>query len=721
MNWVFIHGLCAMVFVRLFLFLLITFLNSLIHTSLLWRHKILVLLICTLSASLKGEDFRGFYFYNRKEDDLLKLINSATQKADKANYWLELSKFYQQQSFDQAFGAIQNARALALELNDISLLANTFLMEAQLHFIGYVGDSARLLLERALEYADRASDEKTKAYTLTWLAMYYVNTSDRGEFLRHLNAADQLFRATDDKEGRLFIISTLARQLSAVGLSAEAFKVLRQADEISKEKESLPIIVFLQQQLAEVYSADGKKDSAELILQQLLPLVEKNRQKSLEAFILRQLASLAISQKEYDQAIEYLNHAYENTSALQLHRSSADILTMLANVYFETGNSDLSIMLNHKVREIRDRLRYPGVIINTMINLGTLFLQNNNPDSAIYWFEKGLQKAREIGSNRAINIIGTYLSKTYETKGDFQQAYKYFALKAEAERKINQIIANNGAIALYSRLEEDKMKRALEENRARYRLNSFYLYAVLLSFLLIFIVLIFFWQRARIIQREKRSKVREEMLRYQMNPHFIFNALIAIQSFIYQKKSLEAVQFLEHFSSLIRLLLVSSQSDFVSVKDDIEIITNYLRIQKLRFEGKFDFHIECDPTINMSETAIPPLLTQPFVENSIEHGFSGIEGKGFIHVKYALDGGMLVVTIADNGRGIENTRTDKPHLKEGHKPMGISITRERIEILNRELKGKAIRFSIGDNRYPGAVYPGTRVEFSIPVIKYKMP
>ncbi|MGC8864544.1 MAG: tetratricopeptide repeat-containing sensor histidine kinase [Bacteroidales bacterium] len=652
---------------------------------------------------------------------MLKLIESAGGKEERVIYWLELSKYYQQKSYNQAKKAILNARSLALELNNASLMANTYLMEAQIHFIGYVGDSARILLERSLEYADKAEDYKTKAYALTWLAMYYVNTSDRGEFLRHLDAADQIFRTIGDEEGHLFIISTLARQLSAVGLSGEAFNVLRNAPDLSKEKRYLPFIISIRQQLAEAYSADGKKDSAELILQQLLPLAKAGNQKSLEASILRQMASIAISQKKFNQAIEYLNRAYENTSALQLHRSSADILTMLANVYYETGNSDLSILLNHKVRELRDKLKFPGIIINTMTNLGALFLQNNNPDSAIYWFEKGLQKANEIGSNRAINIIGTYLSRTYENKGDFQHAYKYFALKAEAERKINQIIANNGAIALYSRLEEEKMKRALEENRARYKTNTFFLYGVLLLFLFIFILLVFFWQRARIILKEKRSKVKEELLRYQMNPHFIFNALIAIQSFIYQKKSLEAVQFLEHFSSLIRLLLVSSQSDFVCVSEDIEVLSKYLKIQKLRFEDKFDFLIECDPSINMNETAIPPLLTQPFVENSIEHGFSGIEGKGFIHVKYTLSGEMLVVTIADNGKGIENARNDRSHQKNGHMSLGINITRERIEILNHELKGKPIKFSISDNRYPGAVYPGTRVEFSIPLIKLKMP
>lgn len=681
----------------------------------------MVLLGCMLSSGMRGEDYRGFYFYNRQEDDLIKAITSTNDKTEKARLYLELSRFYQQRSYKAARKSLLEARNLAHQLNDHLLLADSYLMEAQLHFIGYVGDSAQILLNQALKYADTLDDKRPKAYILTWLAMYYVNTSNRGEFMKNIEVADQLFRNINNKEGRLFIVSTLANQLNSVGLQKEALDILVKASSFFDKQMQPPGEIIIGQQLAEVYRVEGRKDTAVLMLKQLLPKVRALNFRFLEATLLRQLASIAISNKEYDDALDYLNKAYEITSSLKLDRTSADILTMLANLYYETGNSDLSFMLNHKVRELRDKLRFPGVIINTLLNLGMLALEQNKIDTAIYWLDKGFRKAREIGSNRAINIVGTYLSKAYEQKGEYQKAYDVFAQKVDAESKINRIIAANAAIALSSRIEESKMTNILNNRRLQYRLNTFYLYGILLLFFLVIIVLIFSWQHYKIVFREKHSRVREEMLRQQMNPHFIFNALIAIQSFIYQKKSLDAVKFLDNFSTLIRLMLVSTQSDFVSLKDDIDIITNYLRIQKLRFDGKFDFSIECDPQLPIKETAIPPLLTQPFIENCIEHGFNGIEGKGFIWVKYGLSEGVLMISILDNGKGLDQASLNNLNTRHGHKPMGIQITKERIEILNRDIKGTPIKFNIGNNKAPGAIYPGTRVDFSLPLIKFNQP
>ena len=679
---------------------------------------ILVLLGCTLSFELKGEDCRGFYFFTRSEDELKTAIRKATDKEEKARLLMELSKFYQQRNFIEARAAVFEARRWALETKNASLLADSYLMEAQLHFIGYVGDSARILINQALRYSEGVSDPRSKAYALVWLAIYYVNSSNRGEFIDNLKTADEIFRNIGNEEGRLFIKSTMASQLSSIDLTREAINLIVQASNQFNQAELKLSEIILMQQLADAYRLMKNNDSAIQILQNILPQTQVPAYKFIRANVLRQMATIALFNKNYDEALQKLNEAYEITSNLRLDRTSADILTMLANIYHETGNDDLSVLMNHKVWALRRQMKFPGILINTLINLGVLALEQKQIDTAIFWLERGFQKANEIGNNRALNIAGTFLSRAYELDGNYQKAFEVFKRKAEAESKINNLIAVNASIALNSAVLEAKTKKILENRKLSYRRNIMFLYGILLLFFLLIIVLIFWWQRSKILLKEKRNRVREEMLRQQMNPHFIFNALIAIQSFIYQKKSLDAVKFLENFSSLIRLMLVSSQSDYISVKDDIDIITNYLRIQKLRFEEKFDFSVECDPQILTNEVSIPPLLTQPFVENSIEHGFNGIEGKGFIQVKYGLGDGVIIISITDNGKGIDPTYLHGFGSLKNHKPMGIQVTKERIEILNKEHKGKNILFKIGTLEAPGAPYPGTRVEFSLPLNKF---
>jgi len=212
--------------------------------------------------------------------------------------------------------------------------------------------------------------------------------------------------------------------------------------------------------------------------------------------------------------------------------------------------------------------------------------------------------------------------------------------------------------------------------------------------------------------------MRERLLRMQMNPHFIFNALIAIQSYIYKNDTSKAIGFLDDFSNLISLFLTSSSKDFIPLSEELSIIRYYLEIQQLRFDDKFEYEIEVSPELKTEKIAIPPLLIQPFIENSIEHGFNDIKIKGHLKIVYTRQGKNLMIYILDNGIGLSRSRDQNPDPHK-HKPMAIPITKERLEILNRRFRREQIQFKVTDNLTSGSVYPGTRVEFSIPLIDWK--
>jgi len=202
-------------------------------------------------------------------------------------------------------------------------------------------------------------------------------------------------------------------------------------------------------------------------------------------------------------------------------------------------------------------------------------------------------------------------------------------------------------------------------------------------------------------------------LRSQMNPHFIFNTLSSIQSFITKNDSKDAVRYLSKFSKLMRATLENTKKQRIPIKDEIESLQLYMDLEKLRMNNKFDYSIDIDESLDAQFEEIPPLLIQPYVENAIWHGISHKTSNGFIKLILSLESeNLLKCTIEDDGVGREKTmKMKKDQLK--NKSLGMSITKERLEIIN-SLKNSKLNINIIDitiNKVPS----GTKIELFIPL------
>jgi sensor histidine kinase YesM len=169
-----------------------------------------------------------------------------------------------------------------------------------------------------------------------------------------------------------------------------------------------------------------------------------------------------------------------------------------------------------------------------------------------------------------------------------------------------------------------------------------------------------------------------------MNPHFVFNAMSVIQSYIYENDIENSTKFLVNFSRLMRLILENSPKEFIPIRTEIEILQKYLETQKLRFEDRFQFEIEAKGDILEDFAILPPMITQPFIENSIEHGQLHTIDGGFIHICFEKKDGMLHISIKDNGIGRKASKINQK--SSAHKSMAMEITRERIDNLNNKYK-----------------------------------
>ncbi|WP_421750462.1 sensor histidine kinase [Croceimicrobium sp.] len=220
------------------------------------------------------------------------------------------------------------------------------------------------------------------------------------------------------------------------------------------------------------------------------------------------------------------------------------------------------------------------------------------------------------------------------------------------------------------------------------------------------------WQR-----REERLRLENDLLemerkalRLQMNPHFIFNALDSISSFIFKKDPKMAVRYLNNFAKLMRLTLESSMEHIHPVETEVSVLKNYLELEKLRFNNKFDYEIEVDEELDY-DIGLPPMLIQPHVENAILHGLKPKEGKGFLQISFKLDEKLLCCTIEDDGIGREKAK-DLPN-KKAHRSMATQINKDRIDLLKRSID-EVIDLKIIDKYNQQGEACGTKVIIRLP-------
>ncbi len=247
-------------------------------------------------------------------------------------------------------------------------------------------------------------------------------------------------------------------------------------------------------------------------------------------------------------------------------------------------------------------------------------------------------------------------------------------------------------------------------------------FIIISSLLIIAVVMIFIRIRIQKIKnREKRktelnkkiANIESQALRSQMNPHFIFNTLTSIQHYISNHNTDAALKYLSKFAKLMRKIMENSKQQMITVAEESNALNLYLELEVMRFDKKFEYSIDIDPNIDQNYDRIPSMLIQPYVENAIIHGLLPKEGLGKISITLQKQNDTILCIIEDNGIGRENSKKFQKNRVLQHKSMGMSITQERLDILNASLSSN-INSEIID-LYENNEPAGTKVQLNIPL------
>ena len=209
-----------------------------------------------------------------------------------------------------------------------------------------------------------------------------------------------------------------------------------------------------------------------------------------------------------------------------------------------------------------------------------------------------------------------------------------------------------------------------------------------------------------------RNEIELNKLKSQLNPHFIFNALNTIKGYYSENKTLEVNSYIVEFSRLLRNILESS-GKLISIEKEKSIIISYLNLVLLRYSNEINFNVIIDDEIDIESIGIPPMLIQPFVENSIIHGVSNLNRKGTITIEFKKEQNYLVTIITDNGRGREASQLSKSiHFNES---ISINLTRQRLELIEAQNNVKT-DLIIDDLTHEDGSSSGTKVTIKLPIL-----
>ncbi|HEX7411297.1 MAG TPA: histidine kinase [Bacteroidales bacterium] len=414
--------------------------------------------------------------------------------------------------------------------------------------------------------------------------------------------------------------------------------------------------------------------------------------------------------------------------ALKLDKETNDIMTQssaytsIAHLYQLENKLERALSFQQKALKLRQEYGNLSLTGSSLSNIGTVYSILGNYPKALEYFHAGLKIAKQTGRTDYIKFNYQRIYELYISRRDYKKALKYNMLLSA----VNDTILKNEARQKFAEInylhEAGQKQQAIEflskENeiqKLKLKQTRYTIYVLGATILLFLIIVLLLYIQAKLNARHRQMDIEQKLLRSQMNPHFIFNALVAIQSFIYKKESAEAAKYLSSFARLIRLVLSNSREEFVTLKCEIDTLSNYLSLQKLRFENKFDYTMVVDPRLDTELINIPPMLAQPFVENAIEHGIFEMDTPGRIVVTIQKKGNTILIEVNDNGIGREKDREMRKKSDKPHESLATRITEERISSLNRKYSWRIslhITDLFNENKEPA----GTSVSLSIPLI-----
>jgi hypothetical protein len=454
------------------------------------------------------------------------------------------------------------------------------------------------------------------------------------------------------------------------------------------------------------------------------------------------IGSNLLKQKDFSEAEKYCKRALQLSKELGFPEYISKSGKYLSQIYEAQGKYKDAYEMQILFKQYSDSI-YNTSNTKKLTQLQMQFdfdkqadsLKNNEQITGVK-LEKQLLYSRQQQQQLELN------AKELQLSNNEKNLQKLAYLKTQADLQNEQLEKQKGAKELTIAQNEKELQKSQVKNLSqqqalsKLKLQQQWIYSIAILVLLGLIASYFIY-RNRIkevrlkeeLAKEKAEQEKKEAqfqrsladvsltaLRSQMNPHFIFNCLNSIKLYTTQNDTAAATEYLSKFSKLIRLVMENSRNDRITLKSELDALRLYIEMEVMRFKEKLAYTINVDNNVEADYLEIPPLLLQPYVENSIWHGLMHKEEGGSIDIKVSMqkNESLLEISIIDNGIGRVRSAELRSKSATKHKSYGMRVTSERIALINQIYKTGA-NVVIHDLVDGNAELAGTEVIIQIPV------
>lgn len=521
-------------------------------------------------------------------------------------------------------------------------------------------DNARTYYEKSIKIAEDTQDSLMITSSKMSLALYFADVGDLETASSYLMDALRLAESIQNSEIQSDILNNISVVFGKLGNFDKSIKYQKMAIALTKEMELSEDLAYSLNNMGIIFRVMGEIDSSLYYYNQSLEIEKRmNDQKGISTSLVN-IGSVYLGEKEYEVALEYFIQSLQLAEINGFEREEAASCLKIGKVFF---------------------------------------LQEDYTKSVIY-----LQKCLELcGDDRFRETqkdAHDHLAKIYEKQGLYKKSLYHFrkyvlVFEALNNEKTQQHILN--LEARYENTKKEKHIEALQNERAIQQVEiknqQLYIYALAITFLLVLTVVFGLFYRFKQQRRNRENKLKEEnieienkLLRSQMNPHFIYNSLNTIQSFISSNNKLSAMNYISKFGILTRNILENSRKAYILLSEEIETITTYIEIENIKRTNPFDYSININDDIDIESSMVPSMLAQPFIENAIKHGLREDQPDSRLEINIEHDHNTLLWTITDNGIGREKASEISAKKNIKHQSLGMQITNERLKSLSFQRK-----------------------------------
>ena len=499
------------------------------------------------------------------------------------------------------------------------------------------------------------------------------------------------------------------------------------------------------------YVDDGKYVEAYALYKSLEAIMDANKFQ-FKPLYNNGYSGLLMYLKEYKKGLERAKLAAEGYEQQQDTQSVSVVYCNIAGTYMEINQIDSAFAYMYKALKVNQEIKDTFAMAECYTRIGFLYSKKGKKDEALHYYKTAFELSHDnptgfLMSNYTDVLMSEGRFKEAEgilldlkrspdvraqlnairslidlkkKEGKFKEALEYSEEYNEKDQellnvdKIKQIEELQTQYDVASKENEITLlqERNVHQGKILAR-NRIILYVGIGLFSMILLVVFLIFRNRAIRLRVEQILLEQQLLRSQMNPHFIFNSLTTIQSTILQKEHIKAASYIATFSKLVRNILENSTLSKVTFSSEIAALGDYLVLQKIRFQERLNYEIKIDENIEQDMIFIPPMLFQPIVENAIEHGISK-KKDGWIYIHFQQFEKYIQCTVTDNGIGYGNN-TESMKKNASKTSLSTQITKRRLAILSRHIKHN-LSYNIVVLHNNELEVTGTKVTIDIPIL-----